>query len=192
MNVQSMHALKEWNAQIQTLLQGQYAVLIRKGGIIEKNLEFEIEHREFFLYPTYLHQNKLEIKPEHLALVEDPLAPEQVHFTAFARVKAVWKVEDLSRALRLEPLQALNQKAIERRFLYRNKPYVHVLLLEVSRLEQPFELLETPEMLGCLSWVPLDQEHLGKATSVLPEAELHRLYQELQSILGGPLMEWTA
>lgn len=189
MNVQSLYALKEWNAQIQTLLQGQYAVLIRKGGIIEKNLEFEIEHREFFLYPTYLHQNKLEIKSEHLALVEDHLAPEQVHFTAFARVKAVWKVEDLSRALQMEPFQALNQKAIERRFLYRNKPYVHVLMLEVSRLEQPFELLETPEMLGCLSWVPLDQEHVVKANPVLPDGDLQRLFHELQSILGAPLME---
>ncbi|GEM46522.1 DUF1802 family protein [Deinococcus cellulosilyticus] len=186
MTVQSMYGLKEWDAQVQLLLSGQYAVLVRKGGIIEKNLEFEIEHREFFLYPTFLHQNKLELKEEHHPLILDQNPPSEVAFSAFARVRAVWKIEDLDVALQIEKLQALNSKAIERRFNYRNKPYLHVLLLEVFSLETSFVLTETPEMFGCISWVPLDQVHEVHARPVLPGQQLEALHQQLVDLLGAP------
>lgn len=184
MTVQSMYGLKEWDAQVQLLLSGDYALLIRKGGIIEKNLEFEIEHRDFFLYPTFLHQNKLELKDEHHPVMLDQNPPSEVEFSAFATVKAVWKIQNLDVALQLEKFQALNAKAIERRFNYRNKPYLHALLLEISRLHAPFVLTETPEMMGCVSWVPLDQVHSTEATPVLSAQQLDTLSQQLTDLLG--------
>ncbi|WP_189004708.1 DUF1802 family protein [Deinococcus roseus] len=186
LKVSSRYALKEWDAQVQILLAGQHAVLIRKGGIIEKNLEFEIEHRAFFLYPTHLHQNKLELKPEHHALLKENAADSEVVFSGFAEVQAVWKIENLDVALQLETFQALSQKAIERRFNYRNKPYLHVLLLKVSRLEYAFQLHETPEMMGCVSWVPLDQVHTRVASPVRSEAQLQQVFQQLVELLGQP------
>src|SRR6185437_3452434 len=50
-------ALKEWAVVCRALESGRQVVLLRKGGIYEAAGEFEVEHREFLLFPTYLHQN---------------------------------------------------------------------------------------------------------------------------------------
>jgi len=36
---------------------GRQIILLRKGGIYESAGEFEIEHRQFLFFPTFLHQN---------------------------------------------------------------------------------------------------------------------------------------
>ncbi len=55
--------LKEWATICNALERGRQIVLLRKGGIHESAGEFELEHREFLLFPTYLHQ-KLEMLKE--------------------------------------------------------------------------------------------------------------------------------
>lgn len=174
------YALKEWDAQVQALTAGRAALLLRKGGILETHDGFEVEHREFLLYPTFLHQNPRELRPEFQAWLRPDPQPGVVTLPALARVAGVWRVEDLARALALEGLQALNAAAIERRFLYRNRPWLHAVLLEVSRLAPPLELRETPELLGCVSWVPLGalavQE--GERAAARAEVEAVRLVVE--------------
>jgi hypothetical protein len=60
--------LKEWAAVCTALETGRQMVLLRKGGIYESAGEFEIEHRRFFLFPSYLHQKPDQIKPTDRAL----------------------------------------------------------------------------------------------------------------------------
>jgi hypothetical protein len=50
-------ALKEWATLCRALETGRQIILLRKGGIYESAGEFEVEHRRFLLFPTYLHQN---------------------------------------------------------------------------------------------------------------------------------------
>lgn len=64
-------ALKEWDTQCQALTSGRSALLIRKGGIMETHEGFEVEHRAFLLYPTFLHQNPAELRPEFTGLLRD-------------------------------------------------------------------------------------------------------------------------
>lgn len=165
-------ALKEWDTQCQALTSGQSALLIRKGGIMETHEGFEVEHRTFLLYPTFLHQNPAELRPEFTALLRDDPAPGTIALPALAEVVAVHRVESLEQALALEPEQALTAGAIERRFRYRNRPWVHALLLRVRPLTAPLRLEETPEMLGCVSWVPLGDVTFEAGPPVLNEAEL--------------------
>ena len=56
--------LKEWSVVCHALEQGRQILLLRKGGISEVGGEFEVEQREFLLFPTHLHQNKQMLKPD--------------------------------------------------------------------------------------------------------------------------------
>jgi hypothetical protein len=42
-------ALKEWAVTVRALAEGEQLLTLRKGGIREENLHFEIEHDQFFL-----------------------------------------------------------------------------------------------------------------------------------------------
>ena len=51
-------AFKEWAGVCDALIEGRQTVIIRKGGISETAGpgEFDLEHPEFWLYPTWVHQ----------------------------------------------------------------------------------------------------------------------------------------
>jgi len=176
-------ALKEWDTQTQALTTARSALLIRKGGIMETHAGFEVEHRTFLLYPTFLHQNPAELRPEFTPLLRDDPQPGRIVLPALAEVVAVHKVESLEGALALEPFQALTAGAIERRFYYRNRPWVHALLLRVRPLVQPLVLEETPEMLGCVSWVPLPELNVEAGPPVMGEAALQELQARVEETL---------
>ncbi|AFZ67469.1 DUF1802 family protein [Deinococcus peraridilitoris] len=174
------YALKEWDAQVRALLSGEVSLLLRKGGIMETHDGFEVEHRSFLLYPTFLHQNPQELRSEFAPLLRPDPKPGVVTLPALAEVHSVWKIEDLQQALALQELQALNAAAIERRFHYRGRPWLHALLVRVTRLSAPLHLTETPEMLGCVSWVPLDDTPKAHGERVRTDAELQALHDEIE------------
>ena len=59
-------ALKEWAVVCRALESGRQIILLRKGGIYEAAGEFEVENREFLLFPSYVHQNlKMLKESEH-------------------------------------------------------------------------------------------------------------------------------
>ncbi len=182
----TLSALKEWDAQVQALIQGHTAVIFRKGGILETHSGFEVEHRRFLLYPTFLHQNPAELRGEVQPLLRADPAPGQIVIAARAEVQDVYKIESLESALALEDLQALTAEAIERRFHYRNRPWLHALVLRVWPLTAPLVLEETPELLGCLSWVPLPDDlsvQVQVSSPAVPDTALEVLRGEVKSRL---------
>ncbi len=50
-------AFKEWAVTIEALARGEQIIILRKGGIQEPNLHFQIEHDRFLFFPGYLHQD---------------------------------------------------------------------------------------------------------------------------------------
>ncbi|MFT2722032.1 DUF1802 family protein [Deinococcus sp. A31D244] len=176
-------ALKEWDIQSRLLTSGSLSLLVRKGGIMETHDGFEVEHRSFLLYPTFLHQNPAELQPQYQDLLREDPIPGIIHFPALAEVVAVHKVESLNNALKLEPLQALTGAAIERRFQYRNRPWVHALLLRVRPLLEPLVLPESAGMLGCVSWVPLGDVTVRAGDAVVSEDVLEARRLELEQLL---------
>jgi hypothetical protein len=170
-------ALKEWDAQIQALKIGRTALIVRKGGIVEKSGEFEVTHERFWLYPTFLHQNPGELKLEHHDLLRENPEPGLVTLRSFAVVEGVWKLENLETIRNLESENALTADALERKFRYRNKPYVHALLLRVYNCD-PITLPETEAYAGCVSWVPLEQPLEPKNAKVALELPLFQKQKE--------------
>ena len=64
------YAFKEWAVICRALAEGQQAVILRKGGIAEQQGAFTVEHRRFWLYPTYVHQQRAGIVEEAFPLLE--------------------------------------------------------------------------------------------------------------------------
>ena len=177
-------ALKEWDAQCRALMSGQVAVILRKGGIMETHGGFEVERREFLLYPTFLHQNREELRPDFQPLLRPDPVPGQIVLPARAEVQDVYKIESLEKALALEDMQALTKEAIERRFQYRNRPWLHALVLRIWPLTPPLVIEETSQMLGCVSWVPLEGlPPFGVSAPVMPAAALEQVRQEVRARL---------
>lgn len=168
-------ALKEWDAQVQALMRGEVALILRKGGIREIRRGFDVSHEAFWLYPTYLHQNDAELRAPFAARLRPDPQPGSVVLPAWARVAGVWRIEQLERALALEPLQALSAQAITSRFQYRDKPWLHALLLRVYPQAQAPRLPETRAMLGCVSWVPLEEGLPEPDTGGAPATDEARL-----------------
>src|SRR5680860_484096 len=59
-------ALKEWAVTVRALAEGEQLLTLRKGGIREEGKHFEIEHDQFFLYPTFDHQRNNLVRDSHL------------------------------------------------------------------------------------------------------------------------------
>ena len=49
-------AFKEWAIVVDALGSGRQIIILRKGGISEGRRGFQVDHAEFLLYPTRVHQ----------------------------------------------------------------------------------------------------------------------------------------
>jgi hypothetical protein len=169
------YALKEWAVVVKQLGKGDQVILIRKGGILEQKRGFSVEHREFFLFPTYVHQKEEDLIPrirKELAQVVKGSSPlNEVWFDYYATVEEAFELGELSRLQRLDGLHIFDWSAVESRFHYR-RPGLHVLALRVFRLPQTVRVPNIPRYDGCVSWVELDAELSTQgATPVLAEPE---------------------
>ena len=167
MRESSRVALKEWAVADQALATGQVALLIRKGGIHERQGDFGVEHREFWIFPTGWHQNPADLA-EHLHPLLNALTPPArgtVPFRVYGVVDDVFRVENPEALDRLDGMHPLSLPAAHYRFNYRGRPFVHALVLRAYTLPEPATLPDTLRYEGCVSWVELDQ--------ALPTTALH-------------------
>lgn len=143
----------------EALAAGRLSLLVRKGGIHEKAEGFDVEHREFWIFPSGWHQN-----PEDLASGLHPLlnaiGPQPrgtVPFRVYCEVQSVQRIDDPEVLDRIQGLHPLSLPAAHYRFNYRDRPYVHALLVRAHRLPEPVSLPDVHRYEGCVSWVELDQ-----------------------------------
>ena len=153
-------ALKEWAAIEDALANGRLTVLVRKGGIYEKRGDFQVEHRDFWIFPTGWHQNESELSPvfrEHLG--DTPrFAPGQVPLRVRCAVEDALRVESLEALERLGDEQPFAVETLRSRFAYRGKPYLHVLVVRAHVLAAPRVVPNTAAYEGCVSWVELEED----------------------------------
>src|SRR3954466_2822460 len=96
-------ALKEWASVCSALEEGRQIILLRKGGILEAIGGFELEHPQFFLFPTYLHQNAQMLKEsERKRLVSLKEEPAEIVLSSAAAVTDIIRLRDRAQMDRLE------------------------------------------------------------------------------------------
>ena len=185
-------ALKEWAVTIRALDEGKQVLLLRKGGIREK--EFKVEHEEFLLYPTFEHQKADLLKPEFQQDLRETLAPwggeapreplQSVSFTHFAQVHDVIEITEPEKVDALSPHFIWTTDYAEKRAYWRPRKPLEIILVRVSRLEQPVTVPVEPYFIGCRSWVelPLDIP-LGALQPVLDGARFDEMVDTVREVL---------
>jgi hypothetical protein len=167
-------ALKEWNVVCRALGSGRQIMLLRKGGISESIGGFELEHSQFLLFPTFLHQNLQMLKSEVHAQYE----PHSAEPAKIVRLKNRQQMDALdAEHIWTSPL-------IDMRFNYRPANPLYLLLTRAYCLPRSVMIDNTPEYAGCKSWVPLEQAiSVGGASAVLGETEYQRRRERILSLL---------
>jgi hypothetical protein len=151
-------ALKEWASVCAALGEGRQIILLRKGGILEAIGGFELEHPQFLLFPTYLHQKTELLKPEWRDRVEPRMEePGEIQLSLAGVVSDIVKVESREQATAIAALHVWAEALIDMRFNYRPKNPLYLLLVRAYRLPRPATIVNTPEYAGCKSWVPLEK-----------------------------------
>lgn len=151
-------AFKEWAGVCDALEAGRQSIILRKGGISEEPGpgRFVPDHREFWLYPTFVHQSQQGLRVAVAPTDSGPVDPAVIPIGLLARVELIARVEDESALEGLEPYHVLTPETVRGRFHYRT-PGLWVLAVRIRRQEPPHRIAATAEHAGCKSWVTLDE-----------------------------------
>lgn len=152
-------AFKEWAAICAALSAGEQSLILRKGGIAEENGEFRPEYDQFFLYPTYFHeQQQRGLKPtaERFRVDAERQQPIQgtISIQHMVQVKKVIRCDSLNQLQKLDSFHFWTAETITQRFHYRT-PGLFALIVQVFELPAAVVVPEDPSYFGCKSWVPL-------------------------------------
>ena len=149
-------ALKEWAVVCGALETGRQIVLLRKGGILESLSGFDVEHRQFLLFPTYVHQNPEMLKTTERAGIESRAEePQRITLSSFADVTDVIQLHDRSQIDAIDHEHIWSPPLIDMRFNYKPQNPLYLLVVRTFVLPRPVTIENTAAYAGCKSWVSL-------------------------------------
>jgi hypothetical protein len=180
-------AFKEWAVVVDDLASGRQVVLFRKGGIHEGTGGFEVEEREFFLFPTYEHQNKEELIPEVHSRLDEIIKNQskdgKIHFQYYATVQAVHKLTDITKLDKLEGHHIWTKEVLKERFEWGKEKMIFALILRVFHLPKEMTIANRADFGGCKSWVDFQESFSTEGTPVLSNAEYHQKMNAIEKLL---------
>lgn len=175
-------AFKEWALICEALGSGRQSLIIRKGGIAEGRDGFAFQNREFFLFPTWFHEQleRTTLPPE--TTLPEPLDEEfEIQFAATVEWSQL--VTDLDTVKKLSPWHCWKDQVVEERFCYDEPRGVHVAFVRIFRLDPPKRLKQEKKFGGCRSWVDLPDWSGHALVSVISDEEHVRRMHELRALL---------
>ena len=155
-NQKSNIGFKEWALVCEALGRGKQSIILRKGGIAEGRDGFRFKHDEFFLFPTWFHEQlaKTTLPPE-------TVLPAQrngiIGIKYFVRVEWTAFIDDADTAAALAPFHIWRQSVIDERFRYDEPPGLSLAFVRVFQLASPWIFPDAPAYGGCRSWLKLPQ-----------------------------------
>ncbi|MBW3605821.1 MAG: DUF1802 family protein [Actinobacteria bacterium] len=179
-------ALKEWAAVVHALLDGRQTVLLRKGGIREKR--FDVTSDRFVLFPTVAHAHAERVRAGHDDVLDAGRADVDDNggrFVVRAGVELVdvIPIADAAALATLTDLHIWTHEHIAERLAFRPKHALQVLVVDAIALDNPLELVRTPEYGGCTSWVDLPLRWDGRGTRVHPRAHLDEVAARIRGVV---------
>ncbi|ACD84274.1 DUF1802 family protein [Candidatus Methylacidiphilum infernorum] len=157
LNSLEQYAFKDWQIVVEALGKGKQSILLRKGGIQEK--EFQLKSPFFWLLPTHYHEELHQVKPEYRFVEKDEgeeSSPGCLLLKYVAWVQEDFFVTDWEIVRRLSPFYIWEEPILKKRFDYGKKKGLSVLILRVYRAYPPLEVKEDEKaMRGCRSWVKM-------------------------------------
>ncbi|WP_017318662.1 DUF1802 family protein [Mastigocladopsis repens] len=185
------HALKEWAVAINALETGKTIMLLRKGGIHERDGRFDVAHKQVLLYPTFEHQQPFLLKREYANLVI-PVTPgwhpETVRISSCAEITDIFPVSDESIVNALLGFHIWNEYFISDRLKWKPRQPLYILLLRTYKLPQEQEIPYRSEYGGCKSWIDLAQPiSLQGAEPILSDSTYTQLVAKIRNIVSDKL-----
>lgn len=196
-------ALKEWAVTVRALAEGEQLITMRKGGIREENKHFEVVGERFFLYPTFDHQQAGLVRESHVPelkrALEDgvwnppaptarmmeagvPVAqPVSVRLRAWAEIVATYEVTSGNVVDALSPFHVWTPEYAAKRFNWKPRHPLHVLLLRTYRIPRPVTIRVQDDYLGCKSWVEVARDLPFEGTAVVSDAEFAAIRSDVES-----------
>ena len=174
---------KEWAVVCEAIGNGRQSVMLRKGGIAEGRDGFAFKHREFFLFPTWFHEQL-----EKTTLPAGTLLPPQLdgEIEIQYAVTLEWSrlVTDSTRLPVLKEFHILHDSVVEERFCYDEVPGIHVGFVRGFRLVSPRRLAMQKSFGGCRSWLDLPGLEGVDLVPVISDEEHAARRHDLQALLG--------
>src|SRR3954463_3524859 len=172
---------KEWALVCEALGRGEQTILLRKGGIAEGRDGFGFRHGEFFLFPTFFHEQVLKIRKPEAQIPSPPDGEIEVRY--LAKLEAEKKIPSWERAAALEPFHILAESVVRERFEYKDAG-LHVALVRVFRLEPGWTFPDKPAYGGCRSWVMLPECPANtRFEAVLSHEQHHQIAQRFRALV---------
>jgi hypothetical protein len=165
-------SFKEWQVVCDALASGRQSILLRKGGIHEGRAGFSFAHESFFLFPTRFHAIGDHVREGHVEVAPEWQPGDIIRITHHAEAEWAVTLTDWEKVSALEPFHIYSEKTVRDRFDWEGKGMVsgsiHVALVRVRELAQPWEFAYEPKYGGCRSWVKLPEPPAGWRESARP------------------------
>lgn len=186
----SQIALKEWAVVIEAMGRGRQTLLLRKGGVADPDETFSLEHREFFLFPTFEHQKREQVRAEFQPLFDEviqrPPPAGQVLLPLYAGVAGSWRLESPDDLRGFEALHVWTPEFLAMRLAYKPEIPTLAVLVRAYRLPTPPRTANIPAYAGCKSWVPLETAlPVEGAVPVIENQAFRKTLQSVSARFGG-------
>jgi hypothetical protein len=155
---------KEWAVVCEALGSGRQTIILRKGGIAEGRDGFSFDHREFFLFPTWFHEQPQKVRATDIRMPEQRDSEIEIKYAATLETSGTvrsWKVAEA-----LTPFHILQADVVRERFDYDKTESLHIAFVRVYRVEPVWSFPNEKKYGGCRSWVNLPQ--LPNDTKLIP------------------------
>jgi hypothetical protein len=196
---------KEWSSVCDALGRGEQSVILRKGGLAEGHAGFSFRHREFFLFPTFFHEQIGKVrngapssqeeariltfspgeKGFEATLLANARRDDEIAISLYAKVEQTVRINSLAIAEALAPLHLLVPDVVRERFEYKEEG-LNVAFVRVFRLERPWILANEKWFGGCRSWVQLPQPPQIGVQPVLADIPHRKRFAQFGSLICHP------
>ncbi|HSP42228.1 MAG TPA: DUF1802 family protein, partial [Luteolibacter sp.] len=165
-------AFKEWQVVCDALASGRQSILLRKGGIHEGRQGFSFAHESFFLFPTRFHAQGEQVREGEVREMPEWQPGDLIRITHHAEAVRAVTLEDWEKVAALEPLHIYTEATVRDRFDWEGKGMsagsIHVALVRVRELAEPWELPYQTSFGGCRSWITLPEPPAGWRENARP------------------------
>ena len=172
---------KEWSLVCDALGRGRQSVILRKGGIAEGRGGFSFRHREFFLFPTFFHEQIAKVR---IGAADIPAPGSTIAIRWYARVDRALRINSLAIAEALAPLHILSAEVVRERFGYKGDG-LNVAFDRVFEISPVWVLQNENRFAGCRSWIDLPVPPEMKMRAVLDDSAHTKLRARFEQIVSS-------
>ena len=157
---------KEWSLVCNALGHGTQSIILRKGGIAEGREGFSFRRLEFFLFPTFFHE---QIGKVRIAAADIAAPGNTIAIRWYAKVERALRINSVAIAEILAPLHILSIEVVRERFGYK-RDGLNVAFVRVFEVFPLWVLPNEKRFAGCRSWIDLPIPPEMKMRAVLDDS----------------------